>query len=85
VMDAQVVRRLAYRRVAATSNICVDERGLVTPVNLAAFGFRALCDGRIFLVEPFLDGLRTLFIGASDRLLWSEAPAFEIVANGAHR
>src|SRR4249920_3129932 len=77
-------RRLAPWRVAAPAHVRVDQRRLVAPLNLAAFGLGARRDRRIFFVDPLLHGLRSLLVGALDRLLRREAPAFEIIADGAH-
>ena len=66
-------------------NVGVHQRRLVAPVDLAAFRLGLCRDGRIFLIEPFLDRFRALLIGAPDRFLRRETPALQILADAAHR
>lgn len=76
---------LSFGCITATANIRIHQRGFVTPVNLAAFGLGTLLDGRILLIDPLLDGLWPLFVGALDRLLRRESPALEVVTDRSYR
>jgi len=62
--------------VGARLNTC-----LITPVNLSLFLFSARENNRIIPIQPFLYRLRTLLIGALDRLLRSKSPTLEIFSN----
>jgi hypothetical protein len=76
--------RLPFGLVATPAYIGVDHRRLIAPVNLSILGFSSVCNLGVLLIEPRLDGLGTLLIGAFDGLLWGVAPAPQVLAHGAH-
>lgn len=78
-------RSLAARGVASRVVLHATGHRLIDPTDLGAFGLGPGDNDREFILEPLLNRLGALLVGALDRALRREAPARQILANGAHR
>lgn len=74
-----------HRRRAAPTRFNRAEPELIAAVNLGPLGGRLALDARKCGFELLGDRLRALLVRALDQLLLREAPAREIVPDGAHR
>jgi len=63
----------------------IGKPGFISPMNFGTYFFGFLGNCRILLVQPLLYGLRILFIGLAQWLLWGEAPAFQIFTHCPNR
>ena len=62
-------RRLAARRIRAAMLAVIAQPGLIPPMDLGTFLLGPFGNRRILFIEPALNGLRVLLIGALQRLL----------------
>jgi hypothetical protein len=66
-------------------DIGVHQCRFVSPVDFSTFGLGAGFDRWIVLVQPRLYSLGALFVSTTDRLLWREAPALQVIPNTPNR